>query len=577
MLPAPWLPTAWLRTRRLPATRLPSAPIPAAPRERHPSGRGLVRRPFALLSAAAALTAALTGAPAATADTDPPPGEPATATADPLPAWQTNGTVWTVAIVGGTVYAGGSFTAIRPPGTAPGDPAEIPRGGLAAFDAATGEPLPWNPLVEANPGNEATVEDLEPSPDGRTLYVGGRFTKINGLSRPRIGSFSLPGGALTGFRHEMESAVETLAATGSTVYAGGSFTAVDGVPRARLAAFAASDGSLTAWAPAADRRVMSMIVSPDGSRVVIGGKFNTLNGNPPHGLGAVRTDATGTSAPWQTGLEYVSDSRQSWATDMVADGDTVYVGAAGTGTFDGRLAVDPDGGALRWIDNCLGGTETVSLLEGVLYSGSHAHDCSTQPGGFPSLNGSHQRLLAEPARPDPAQYDTPPILHWFPDTDGGAGTDNQGPRAMDNDGRYLWVGGDFTTVNGRSQQGLTRFGTLAVQADTTPPQPLAAPTVAPPAGSSGALTVTWTQSWDRDNRRLTYRVVRDGTTVVHTLDSASAFWDLAKLTYTDTGLAPGSAHTYTVRATDHFGNTTESPPAGPVQAGLARSGGEAQR
>ncbi|MFI0480926.1 hypothetical protein [Actinomadura sp. 9N215] len=521
---------------------------------------------------AAALTATftsaltLTAAPPASADTAPPPGEPPTVTADPLPTWQTNGTVWTVTTVGGTVYAGGSFSAIRPPGAAPGDPRELPRGNVAAFDAATGEPLAWNPSVESNPGKEVVVNDLEASPDGRSLYVAGIFTKINGLSRPRIGAFSLPDGALTGFRHDPDAAVEDLAVSGTTLYAGGSFAAVDGVPRERLAAFDTATGALTAWAPTADRRVMSVVLSPDGSQVVIGGKFNRLNGSPPHGLGAVRTDATGTSAPWETGLEYVSDSRQSWATALVKDDDTVYVSAAGTGTFDGRLAVDPNGGHLRWIDGCKGGTEAVTLLDGVLYSGSHAHDCSTQPGGFPQLaNDGHQRLLAEPARPDPARYDTPPILHWFPDTDSGP-DGGQGPRSMDNDGRHVWVGGDFTTVNKQPQQGITRFGSLAVTDDVGPPEKIGAPTVTKPDGTTGTLTVTWTQTWDRDNATLTYQVVRDDDTVVHSVDSSSRFWELKTLTYTDTGLTPGSTHTYTVRAIDHFGNTIQSRASDPVQA-----------
>ncbi|GAA2634865.1 hypothetical protein SMC26_08875 [Actinomadura fulvescens] len=60
----------------------------------------------------------------------------------------------------------------------------------------------------------------------------------------------------------------------------------------------------------------------------------------------------------------------------------------------------------------------------------------------------------------------------------------------------------------------------------------------------------------RDNKTLKYEVIRDGTTVIHTAQSASKFWDLQPMTYTDTGLTPGSTHTYTIRATDPFGNTT---------------------
>lgn len=539
-------------------------PLPHRLQRRRPNPRSRHLRAGYLLGLITLAAATLTIGPAA-ADTAPPAGELPTTTADPLPTWQTNGTVWAIETLGDTVYVGGSFTAIRPPGTGPGDPAELPRLNVAAFNAATGQPLPWAPAVEANAGQEVLVWDLEASPDGRTLYIAGKFTKINGQSRPRIGSFTLPTGTLTGFRHDLDAAAEALAVTPTTVYTGGNFTTADGAPRQRLAAFDTTTGALTNWAPAADRRVMSMTLSPDRTQVIIGGKFNSLNGNPPHGLGSVHTDATGTNAPWETGLEYHDDSHHSWATDLITDNDTVYVSAAGTGTFDGRLAVDPNGGTLRWIDNCLGGTETITILAGVLYSGSHAHNCSTQPDGFPQLgNNAHQRLLAEPAKPDPARYDTPPILHWFPDTNAGP-TDGQGPRAMDNDGHHLWVGGDFTTINDQPQQSLTRFGDLTVQNDTNAPEPLTKPAVTKPDGTTGTLTITWTQTWDRDNKQLKYEVLRDGTTVVHTLDSPSQFWNLQNLNYTDTGLTPGSTHTYTVRATDHFGNTTQSPTSDPVQ------------
>ncbi|MFI0480927.1 hypothetical protein [Actinomadura sp. 9N215] len=545
------------------------------------AGLGLTALAPAVLTALA--PAALT-APA-NADTAPPPGVPATITADDLPTWQTDGVVWSLAVVGDVVYAGGNFDHIRPPGTAPGDPREQPRRNLAAFDAATGEPLPWAPVVEGTPFTSTTpqndcddlgddrwvcdaVWEVKPSPDGTRLYAGGDFTKIDGLRRGKIASFDLASGALTAFQHEMSSRVTALAVTPTTVYAGGYFITVDGTSRQRLAAFTATDGALTAWTPTADRGVHAMLASPDGSRIVIGGDFHRLNGNPPHGLGAIHTDTTGTSAPWATGVDHIDDKRRSWVTDLVTDGEAVYASANGESTFDGRMALDPGDGTLRWIDNCRGATQAITVMDGLLYSGSHAHDCSTQPGGFPSIVPGHpyQRLLAEPTHPT-AQYDTPPILHWFPNTNGGPTAESQGPRAMDNDGRYLWVGGDFTTVNSRPQQGLTRFGSLAVTDDVNPSEPVRKPTVTKPDGTTGTLTVTWTQTWDRDNEQLKYQIIRDDNTVIHTLDATSRFWNLQTTTYTDAGLSPGSTHTYSIRAIDPFDNRFRSARSDPAQAG----------
>ena len=47
-------------------------------------------------------------------------------TADDLPTWQTNGIVWAMAQADGVVFAGGTFSAIRPPGRRPA-PTSNPR------------------------------------------------------------------------------------------------------------------------------------------------------------------------------------------------------------------------------------------------------------------------------------------------------------------------------------------------------------------------------------------------------------------------------------------------------------------
>ena len=91
---------------------------------------------LSLLSIVAAWLAVM--AAPAHADTQPPPGLPTTVSADALPTWQVNGVVWSQVTVGNVVYATGSFTKARPPGTAPGDPAEIAAGNIFAFDIRTG-------------------------------------------------------------------------------------------------------------------------------------------------------------------------------------------------------------------------------------------------------------------------------------------------------------------------------------------------------------------------------------------------------------------------------------------------------
>src|SRR4051812_32696564 len=102
------------------------------------SGRSLGRRRTALVAAALALTmGSWTGAQVAgggqAAHALTPP---VTMTADDLPTWQTNGVVWALAQSHGIVYAGGTFSAVRPPGAAAGEQ-ERQVLNFAAFDAAT--------------------------------------------------------------------------------------------------------------------------------------------------------------------------------------------------------------------------------------------------------------------------------------------------------------------------------------------------------------------------------------------------------------------------------------------------------
>lgn len=342
------------------------------------------------------------------------------------------------------------------------------------------------------------------------------------------------------------------------MYVGGHFTKVPpGTERARLAAFSASTGALLPWAPKVDQPVLAMVMAPDKSRLVIGGRFDVLNGVAIHGLAGVDA-TTGANTTWiDRPIPEISDTRYSYVTDLVADADTVYVSANGEGSFDGRVAVNPLDGRNRWVDHCQGATWSLALLGNVLYSGSHAHNCAKTAGRFPeSYNGilpankRYYRLLAQDARSS-----APTIQHWFPTTNGGI-QGKLGPRTMATDGRHLWVGGEFTTVNGAPQQALTRFRYHSVAPDVNRPRtPMAVR-----AGTSrpGQVTVHMTGTEDLDNARLTYQLIRDenASAPVYTVSSASKPWAYPQFTFVDTQVAPGSTHSYQLRAIDPYGNTS---------------------
>ena len=159
--------------------------------------------------------------------------------------------------------------------------------------------------------------------------------------------------------------------------------------------------------------------------------------------------------------------------DIDTLGNKVFVANAGSGTgcYDGVLAADSRTGKLLWQNHCLGATEAIKAIGNWLYKGSHAHDCS-RSGAFKDGNGT-RHLLVESAT-------TGKLGPWFPNTNGG-GTTEVGPLAFASGGSDLWVGGDFTLVNGRRQQGLTRFSNAIGGAQPAKP-------VAPKVSSTRAGT-----------------------------------------------------------------------------------------
>ena len=132
---------------------------------------------------------------------------------------------------------------------------------------------------------------------------------------------------------------------------------------------------------------------------------------------------------------------------------------------------------------------------------------------------------------------------------------------MATDGSQLFVGGDFSTVNGAPQQGFAIFP--AVADPQAPVKPSVAPTVTSTA--AGTDSVSFPATYSRSAGTLKYAIFRDGgTTPIATLTATSWPWALPVLHYQDTGLVPGSTHTYTYRASDAIHNTGLSPSSASV-------------
>ncbi|MFH8772585.1 fibronectin type III domain-containing protein [Streptomyces sp. NPDC017958] len=468
------------------------------------------------------------------ADTAPKPSF----SADPLATWQTDGIVWSLASARGVVYVGGTFTSVRPPGAAPGTK-EVSRRNFAAFDAVTGELLPCAPSFT---GGEGTVRALKASPDGRVLYVGGSFSHVGSTGVASAVALNTAGCTLRkDFRPAVSSTVRAIDTTNRTVYLGGDFERVDGRTRNHVAAFTPK-GTLLPFEADIDAPVRALSVVPAHEKLYVGGEFERVDGRSAHSLAALNPttgELTRTYPSWLPPDSVVKS--------IAYDGTRFYVAAEGSGegVFDGRIAGRISNDAMVWKDTCLGATQAVLPYEGVLYSASHAHDCTYTPGGFPERQ-DRQHLLAQ--SPENRR-----ILHWFPDTDEGVGkgVEGVGPRALAVARGILWVGGEFTRVNDRPQQSLTRFGSGP---GTVAP---VVPALSVSAASPGKVTLRWQTSWDRTTAALTYRLYRDGR-LVSRQTSSSTYWHRPWLRYTDS-VPAGTRHRYRIEVTDGMNTSRKSP------------------
>ena len=533
----------------------------------------------ALVLSSLAVLGATTAAPVA-ADIGAELAEPSLGhvTSDALPTVQINGVVWDQTIIGSTVYAVGEFSSARPAG----DPAgtnETPRSNILAYDLTTGELIhTFAPSLNAE-GTTVTA-----SPDGSRLFIGGSFTQVNGVSQYRIAALNPNSGELiAGFNATVDYHVNDLVATDSQLFAAGAFNYAGAgltAARSRLAAFSASNGALiSGWAPVADNSVMALVIAPDGTKIFAGGRFTTMNGSAAKGLAAIDIQ-TGAVTPWAANTVVKNGGASAAILSLTTDGTSIFGGGYTYGRADGNLegsfSANPTTGEMNWVADCHGDIYDTVPLNGYLYTASHAHYCGNV-NGFPqtdpwTINQRHlnsfETTASSTLKREPWRYNNwegtpaPRMAAWFPDWEVGTYTGvNQAAWTVEGTANYLVAGGEFLRVNGQPQEGLVRFAVRPIAPATDGPRLGGSeflPTVR--SGSAGRVRVSFPSNWDRDSKRLTYRIVRDNANAnpIFEKSSESAFWDRPIIAFTDSGLVPGSTHTYKVRTEDPDNNVTWS-------------------
>lgn len=532
--------------------------------------------PLSVLASAALVVTSLSAlAPTAAADDAPPP--PITDrtssmfTTDPLPTAQINGVVYTQVAAGNTVFAAGDFSKARPAGAAKGTK-EVSRKNIVAFKASTGK------MTSFAPKFNGTVYSLALSKSKKTLFVGGNFTTVTvgktTTKRSYFAALSTSTGKPRSVNLKLNNLVRSIYVDDQTMYLGGFFTTVNGNARKHIAA-ATTSGRLTSWAPGVDGTPMAMVLTPDRSKLVVGGNFTALNGTRAIGMGALDRK-TGATRQWKIN-EAIEDGGPGSAIDSLrTDGTNIYGSgySYNGGNFEGTFAASPADGSPVWVQDCHGDSYDVLPVRGVLYSVSHAHSCKNI-GGFPDTRKTslRYRALAVTIKPEgTVQHNTatdkaygdfgglpaPSLYNWFPDLTAGTKTGlEQAAWSLAATSDYLILGGEFTAVNGKAQQGLVRLATPKKVRPRVAPVTPEGPTITKVTDTSA--TVTWPSTYDQDNLKLSYELLRDGK-VVSTQTNSSPRWAPRDLSFTDSTLQAGTRYTYAVRVKDPDGNTRTSAP-----------------
>ncbi len=429
------------------------------------------RRPYGAVLAAAGLLllSSIPGAAAATVSLED----------HPRPTWQTNGRVRTIVTVGDIAYFGGHFTELRPPEGVAGDP--IPRRYAAAIDLNTGKPTSWNPDLNGK------VWAISASPDGGTVYVGGDFTAVGGLTRKKIAAIDASSGQPTSWAPRASQGVRALLASpdGTRLYVGGRFTRISGQRQPLLAALSTSTGKLiSGWRPTVEQvpdepcpprctpEVASLELSADGSRLYFGGHFGLVNGAARNNAAAV-TVADAATSTWDPNV-FVADPNNPNQRNMVhgisaSPADTPYASRvficgdfwSVSGKKSPNLAavhatsgVKDDG----WVATTDGGTPACDLHDdGNLYIGGHFQ----KAGGAVAKDDGVDRLHIASIDASTAE-----VTPWDPGANSVLGLHELYALGF-SEAAGLVAGGDFTKIGKRKQQGFAVFDYLAGAGDTT--------------------------------------------------------------------------------------------------------------
>ncbi len=294
------------------------------------------------VAAAAAGVLALTvpAAEAGTGGQPPPPGVVSAAPASNTPhlAAKSSPTEQVRQLVqcGGTMYAVGTFSSIQQGSTS------YARSDVFSFSASSPYTITsWAPAVVGststnNDGADAINSIAFSGGSCADAYIGGNFTKVNGTSVTNIAEISTStGNVVTGFAHDANGAVDTLATVGGHLLAGGTYTSINGASIPRMTSLSPSTGLSDGFLnlSIAGTQVFNQQLSHGGALDLVEGAFTAAGGKPREqmfmlNVGGSKASVTGWTSPT---FNIACSPQTFWARGGAwsPDDSTVYVATTG--------------------------------------------------------------------------------------------------------------------------------------------------------------------------------------------------------------------------------------------------------
>jgi PKD repeat protein len=422
------------------------------------------------------------------------------------------------------VFIAGSFTSIA---DVSGTTTPLPQRSLASYNYNTGK-------IDRSfrPTFNGAVAAVEASPDGTKLFVGGSFNTVNGVAEQKVASLNITTGAPVStfaFAASTNNAVTALATTNTTLYVGGRFTRINGVLKAGLAAVNASTGVVD---PAFSNDITGGIgvngaltvpqlkLTHDETKLLVIHTGRQIAGQDRLGMGLINVSgaAVGGTAnkallPWRSRLWDDNIARVGGVSRIaagdIAPNDQYFVVTAGSGgdappISDTAVAfpiAGADNVAPLWVSRHFDSVYSVAITEKAVYLGGHFQfePSPSAQSPWPGLDnvgyGTGQGLAGyglgdqvvrrdHLSAVDPA---TGHALEWDPGSNSF-----EGNKAMEATPRGLFAGGD-ATIQGTKTVGRVAFFDLnTVPAASTTDTTITTPIEGRVVTSGAAFTIDGT-------------------------------------------------------------------------------------